>query len=424
MSIASPEIEGSVLSSLIIIGNKNDTRAQDAFLKLSELSFTSLPARDIFKVLSSHFEKGLSFDYTSVFDLLTTQAQQYILTYLDNSYSQSNLTGYINILLDNQELRRRHAIFKECIGIINEPESPVTLVNKLDERLQQLNDNQGKKQDYVQSTEQIIERFLQRDLSDTGIKTKIPGLPDIPNQSLITIAARPGVGKTMFALYLMDEIVNVVKKPALYFNLEMQDYVMLERHALLLGGKGNTQEDVIASKILEIHSKNINYVTRPSITIEEIETCSRLQALKGPLGVIVVDYIGLITSKRKAERNDLQQANIAKRLAALSIDLNCRVIALTQVNRDYKARGIGDRVPYPTDCAESMGTVHSSTWWIGIDRPQIDSNEAEYRGLFQIRCRKNRGKEGLFETNLDFMNGRFFPHQKRFYSNTPITPIA
>jgi len=424
MSISSPEIEGSVLASLVTIGTRNDIQAQEAFLKLSVKSFTALPARDIFTILARHFEQGLDFDFVTVYDLMTTQSQLYFMQFLDAHYSLSNLSQYIDTLLDNQELRRRHDIIGESLNIVSEAKAPSELLRKMDEKLQELNKVTTNQQDYVQTTEQIIERFLQRDESDCGIKTTIHGLPDIPNQSLITIAARPGVGKTMLALYLMDEIVNVVKKPALYFNMEMQDYVLLERHALLLGGKGFTQEDIIASKIIDIHSKNISYVSRAGITIEEIETCSRLQALKSPLSVIVVDYIGLITSKNKSERNDLHQANVAKRLAALSLDLNCRVIALTQVNRDYKNRAIGDRVPYPADCAESMGTVHSSTWWIGIDRPEIDSSDPQWKGLFQIRCRKNRGKEGLFETNLDLFNGRFFPHKQRYSNPCPVVPIS
>ncbi len=426
MSLSSVEIEGCVLASMVHIGNKDDSRIQHMFLKLSIESFSSVASRDLFLVLHKQFTSGLMFDYVTIHDLMNTNSMIFFMDYFDNHASFANLNNYVQLLLDYQELRRRSKILHEALNIGTQSLSPQTLLTNMDNTLHDLNRVTSEQQEYVQSTEQIVDNFLNRDLSDKPIQTTIPGFPPIPNKALITVAARSGVGKTMFALYLMDEILQVTGKSALYFNLEMDDYIMLERHSILLGGKGDNVEDTICDKIVEIHSRNISYVSRPMITIEEIETCSRLQALKSPLAVIVVDYIGLITSKNKSERNDLQQSNIAKRLAALSLDLNCRVIALSQVNRDYKTRAVGDRIPYSTDSAESMGTVHSSTWWIGIDRPEVDNATSEWNGLFQVRCRKNRGKEGLFAVDLDFTNGRFSQYKRSFRPAPPTntSPIA
>src|SRR5690606_33454758 len=104
---------------------------------------------------------------------------------------------------------------------------------------------------------------------------------------------------------------------------------------------------------------NVSLVSEPLMTIDQIETECRLAALRQPLAVIVVDYLGLIRSKSRSERKDLEQGEIAKRLAALSLELNCIVIALSQVNREFKNRPVGDRCPVISDAAESMGSVHS-----------------------------------------------------------------
>jgi replicative DNA helicase len=127
-----------------------------------------------------------------------------------------------------------------------------------------------------------------------------------------------------------------------------------------------------------------------------------------------VDYLGLVGSKSKYDRKDLQQGDIAKRLAALSLELNCVVIALIQVNREFKTRTVGNRCPLTSDAAESMGSVHSSSWWLGIDQPQNDDNSAEYRDLFKVACRKNRGDAGMFEINLTFKNGMFSRYFRAF----------
>lgn len=425
MSIKSPEIEGSVLACLISIGNPLNLKAQNALLKLSLSCFTSVKAKDLYTIISNLFKENKSFEYVCVYDLISSHLEDYLHMYMANHASTANLSGYVDLLIDYQELRRRREILSEALEIEEKKESPSLLIKEMDCCLQQLNRNPVTQETYIKNSVTIAEEFYEKDESkEILIKTNIPNLPPIPNQSLITIAARSGVGKTMFALYMMDEIINGAGKSALYFNLEMAEHVMVQRHAILLGAKGTNAKEQILDKISDISLKNVNYVSRPMITIEEIEVCARMAALKEPLSVIVVDYIGLITSKNKSERNDLQQLNVAKRLATLSLDLNCVVIALTQVNRDFKSRPIGNRCPFTHDAAESMGTVHSSTWWLGIDRPEIDDNEPQWKNVFQIRNRKNRTNGGLFEIDLEFINGRFFDHKPKFFNVLNKTAIA
>lgn len=235
--------------------------------------------------------------------------------------------------------------------------------------------------------------------------------PPLKNNSLITICGRSGVGKTNFGLYLMYKILDCCpEKQAVYFNLEMSPIDLLEREICVQGIPRTKDGDFIDDNIHHLLNRNVEMVSQPVMRIEDIEYISRFYSTQKPIGVIVVDYISLIRSKSKSERNDLEQADIAKRLAGLSIELNCVVIALSQVNREYKNRPVGDRVPYSTDAAESMGTVNSSYWWIGIDRPEIDDPQnREFKGLFQIACRKNRGTGGYFKSDFHFENGVFSP---------------
>src|SRR5690606_33030387 len=81
------------------------------------------------------------------------------------------------------------------------------------------------------------------------------------------------------------------------------------------------------------------------IDIDYIETIAHLQAMEKPLSVIVVDYLGLVTTRNKHEREDLKISDITQRLAALAMNLNCIVIGLSQVNRDSSKRQKDDRCP-------------------------------------------------------------------------------
>jgi replicative DNA helicase len=194
----------------------------------------------------------------------------------------------------------------------------------------------------------------------------------------------------------------------------MHEKNMLDRHSILLGAKGDSPKQRMANVSHILLTRNISLISLPMITIEEIEMYCRVEANRQKLGVVVVDYLGLVTSKTKHSRKDLEQNDIAKRLAALSIELDCIVITLIQVNREYKNRQVGQRCPVPSDAAEAMGSVHSASWWLGIDQPYLDDNEPEYLGLFQVQNRKNRYDSGLFKLEFDFLDGLFLPRTQPF----------
>jgi replicative DNA helicase len=294
--------------------------------------------------------------------------------------------------------------------------SPREALNAISEKLQRLNHCEISQQSVIRAYEAIADDFLNTpDVGSDFIQTSIEGLPEVPNRGLITIAGRSGHGKTFFAIYLMDAIIDKIPgKQSLYFNLEMSETVMLERHAKLLGYSGKNRRETIELALPQLLLKNISLVSVPMITIDEIEAHCRLAALKMPLGVVVVDYLGLIKSRSRSERKDLEQSDIAKRLAAIALSLDCIVIALIQVNREFKNRPVGERCPVVSDSAESMGSVHSSSWWLGIDRPELDSDDPEWRGLYQLRARKNRGESGLFALDFNFVDGMFSFRPKRF----------
>jgi replicative DNA helicase len=202
----------------------------------------------------------------------------------------------------------------------------------------------------------------------------------------------------------------------------MDEVVMLHRHAMILGGTGSTRNEVIKSKLPELLNKNVNLFTVPMITIEEIETHSRLAALRKPINVIVVDYVNLVTMKKRGESNSLDQNEIAKRLAALALDLNCTVIGLLQVNRASNNRPVGERIPQVADAADSMGSVKSATWWIGIDQPQKDDPDPTFRDLYQLACRKNRHGDNFY-IDFDFKNGMFFKRETTFQQYASQKPM-
>lgn len=418
------ELEMRTLACLIHLGDPNHIRVQGAMLKLDRDCFADIDHKILFELIENLFKKGNVFDFVEFITMVPTEQYHLVTQAVKDEYIFTNhLEHDVEKLLSYRALRKQLKILVDAANSSLEAITPEESLIAISDNLQAISSITctGHKP-YKRTGEQILDEIFTHGLiSGRDFPVDIPGLPPVPNEAMITIAGRSGHGKTFFALYLMDKIIEQFPdKQALYFNLEMRDHVLLERLAILNGCKGADQMDTLKRGASKIIAKNLTLVTKAQITIEEIETESRLSAMQKPISVIVVDYLGLIRTKVKHESNHLQQSDIAKRLGSLATDLKCIVLCLIQVNRDIKHRAVSDRCPIPTDSAESMGSVDSSSWWLGINQPQNDSDDDDFRDRFDIECRKSRTESGLFKVNLRFKGGMFSKWQRPFCSK----PIA
>lgn len=422
------EIEMRTIAALIHLGDPNNLRVQNAMLRLDRDCFTDMDHRILFELVQELFAKGNAFDFVEFISIVPTEQYHLIHEAVKDEYCfVNNLEHDVEKLLAYRSWRKQLKILVDTVNSSMEQTLPEEALVVIRDQLQALSKtNSTNTASIVRTYETIADDFLSEDEGDNSeFVVDIPELPPIPNRALITIAGRSGHGKTFFALYLMDKIIDVhPDKQTLYFNLEMHERIMMERHARLLGIHGDSRREVIKNGISVLMPKNVSLISEPMITIEQIETEARLASLRQPLAVIVVDYLGLVSSKSKYESKHSQQNDISKRLAALSIELDCVVICLIQVNREFKIRPVGDRCPLTTDAAESMGSVHSSSWWIGIDQPQNDDDSGEYQDLFMVACRKNRGDSGQFKLNLKFKYGMFSKYSGPFSSARRTEPTG
>lgn len=414
------EIEIRVIAALTHIGDPLDLKVQQAMLLLDEQCFHNGDNRQLFCIIRDLFLNSQEFSFVTFMSLVPDELYNLVHNLVSEQYiNTSYLPTDVNKLIQYRGLRNQLRILVDATNHGLDALTPEAALTVISEELQKITQSTSTtRKAYLRSYETIADDFLSADyVENSEFKVDIEGLPPVPEQAMITIAGRSGHGKTFLALYLMDKIIDAKPgKQSLYFNLEMHERVMMDRHAILVGAKGDNRRDRIKNVVHKLLPKNVSLISEPMITIEEIETECRLAALRQPLAVIVVDYLGLIRTKVKGDRHDLDQVTIAKRLAALTLELDCNLILLTQVNRDFKSRPIGDRCPRTEDAAESMGSVHSSFWWIGIDQPQADTDDPEWANMFILQNRKNRGEGGLFKIIMKFQGGRFYKWQKPFCS--------
>jgi replicative DNA helicase len=240
-------------------------------------------------------------------------------------------------------------------------------------------------------------------------------------KSLIIIAAGASVGKTGFSIYLLDCIARAHPgSESLFFSIEMEYDQIWMRHVGICAGKQfdkltNDERLAAIAKTLEVPMKIYDTaLCRATSDIDFILTTARLRAMEKPISVIVVDYLGLVQNKGNFERNDLKQSDITSKLAQLAIELNCIVIALSQINRGASNRGAEDRCPWPHDAADSSGGHRSSSLWLGVDRPELYQDDPCYRNQFVVKCRKNRFGN-TFDLIFAFNEGTFAEVQSGWF---------
>jgi len=417
-----PESELGIIGALIINGDYQSHDIQKAMLRLQEDFFYNPVRRELFRIIKKCFESKQYFDFSALSDVIKDKdIYDCMMHALSGSYfTETRVEHEIESLQQSYELRQQLKImidtYKKCQEEILIKEAS----NILQCGIEKIGDIKLKSVKSGSTYEEIAESYLNGDFKDSEtVKIDINSFGEIRNASLITIAGGSGVGKTYFGVYLMQSISTYQPdKQTLFFSLEMARNEIWERHLSILYGSDfskltKTEQIEAISLGMRAHHKIYD---EPRIDIEYIETVCCIEAMRKPVSVIVVDYIGLVTSKQKHEREDLRISDITQRLTALAMKLKCIVIALTQTNRDASKRTKDDRCPYPSDVADSVGSVRSSSLWIGIDRPELYDDDFSKKNIFIAKCRKNRRGDN-FEAYFYFNGGIFVECEKPFLFN-------
>lgn len=420
------EIEQRVLETLMTIAINTDIRIQKSMLKLHSDCFYNPDNAQIFAMIRNCFNKQEDFSFTDILGLVPKDDNSLYLALLgivSNNrqlfMSDKTLESDIEKLLTLSIVRRQVRLAEQAAEEASKCRDAFEAQNILIDKVTEISNLVYRQSKHGVSNSELAEAFYDGTLSnDLILPTTCSSLNQalgggVMSKSLITIAAGAGVGKTGFAIYLMDAIArNQPDQHSLFFSLEMEAKHIWMRHVGIRAGKQfdvlNKEERLNAiSSCLELPVSIYDSAScRAANDIDFILTTARLKAMEKPISVIVVDYLGLVQNKGLFERNDLKQSDITTKLANLALELNCVVIALSQINRSAASRAKDDQCPYPSDAADSSGSHRSSTLWLGVDRPELYQDDPCYRNQFVVKCRKNRFG-GTFDLNFAFNEGTF-----------------
>ena len=254
----------------------------------------------------------------------------------------------------------------------------------------------------VQETTQLIEKSI----SNKGQVNGTPsGYIDLDNlltgfhsSELIILAARPGVGKTAFALNIISNVVLQSKMPALFFSLEMPSTQIMMR---LLAIDAMVPLSKIRTGFLSQDEVRKLYVSADrfsksqlimddtsGISISEIRAKARqIKQKNNSLGIIVIDYLQLIESTSRIERH-LQIGEISRGLKILARELECPVLALSQLSRAVESRS--GQKPMLSDLRESGSIEQDADVVMFISREEMYNKDTENKGQAVIDVAKQR----------------------------------
>lgn len=231
----------------------------------------------------------------------------------------------------------------------------------------------------------------------TTTSTKTAGLQP---SDLIIVAARPSMGKTTFAMNLVENAAMLQDKPVLIFSLEMPSEQIMMRSLASLSRVDQTRirtgqlddEDwarISGTMGILLEKRNIYIDDSSGLTPTEVRSRARRIAREhGGIGLIMIDYLQLMRVPSLSDNRTLEIAEISRSLKALAKELQVPVVALSQLNRSLEQRA--DKRPVNSDLRESGSIEQDADLIMFIYRDEVYHENSDLKGIAEIIIGKQR----------------------------------
>ena len=328
----------------------------------------------------------------------------------------SNVKYYANIVKEKSVMRQLIKASNEIINLGYDASTDVQeILDKAEKNIFDI--SQEKSGDDIQpinvvlqDTFEMIEKLCTDKSEVTGITTgfadlnkKINGLQ---RTDLILLAARPAMGKTAFSLNLVQNAALKGDASVAVFSLEMSKEQLVQRmlsaqsnvelSKIKTGNLGESDWPRIIDGMAVLSEANIFIDDTPGIKISEIRSkCRRLKIEKG-LDLILIDYLQLMEGEGKNENRQQEIAKISRSLKILAKELDCPVVALSQLSRSPELRK--DHRPILSDLRESGSIEQDADIVMFLYRDEYYHDDSEKKNIGEVIIAKNRhGETGNVE---------------------------
>lgn len=259
----------------------------------------------------------------------------------------------------------------------------------------------------------------------TGFKDLDNILAGFQRSDLVILAARPSMGKTALALNLAHNVAVKAGMPVVMFSLEMSKEQLVDRLLaaeagvdawnLRTGNLTDTDFEKIGQAMGTLSEAPMFIDDSPGLTVSDLRTKARREAHKRELGLIVVDYLQLMSggSRFSGEGNRVQEiSEISRGLKNIARELNVPILALSQLSRSVESRS--PQIPQLADLRESGSIEQDADVVAFIYREDYYNPETDRRSIVDLFIKKHRnGPTGHIELFFDKEKQRFKSLDKR-----------
>ncbi|HIS11619.1 MAG TPA: replicative DNA helicase [Candidatus Onthocola stercoravium] len=385
--------------------------------------------RHIFNAIKNLHDNKIPIDITTIKNELDKDKKlnsvglDYLSEVIDSVVTSANLDFYIKIVKDYAVRRNLIETATDIINNTYDDEDVTSLLDNAEKNI--LNVVRARTvgdfvpiQEILRRAQAKLEELAKNKRTITGLETGFPDFDRITTGlqggEMIILAARPGMGKTALALNMASYAAMHTKKAVAIFNLEMSADMLINRMIASIGQidsyklqTGNMQEKDwkrYNEAMSQLADTNIYIEDNAGVTAQEIRAkCRRLANSETGLGLVVIDYLQLVSSgNRRVESRQVEVSEISRALKTMALELDVPVIALSQLSRSAEKRESNQ--PMLADLRESGSLEQDADMVLFINRKDYYEKAKDFNQKIvpaELIIAKHR-KGGLGTVNLLF----------------------
>jgi len=422
---AEQAVLGSMLTTKEAVSKSMQWLTADHFYKTSH--------ERIFACMVDLFEKGEPVDAISVVNKLKKKKELesvggafYITGLAESVPTTANVEHYSKIVLEKHLLRTlikvSHDVSKDAFEdsqdvdqILDSAESAIFNISE-----KRLRGGFKHIDPILHHAFEELDKIASKPGSVTGVPSGLMDLDDMTSGfhpgELIIVAGRPGMGKTALALSMGRNAAVLEKTGVGMFSLEMANHQLAMR---LLCAEGRVDSHLVRTgKLPKTQWKNLSIAVgslaeapiylddTPGMSVLEVRAKARRLKAEKDVGLIIVDYLQLMTGPKGSESRQQEISQISRSLKNLAKEIDLPVIGLSQLSRAVESRS--DRRPQLSDLRESGAIEQDADLVIFLYRPWVYTQEDDDRGKAEIIVAKQRnGPTGIIEATFIDRFARF-----------------
>ena len=413
----SVEAEQSVLGGLLLDNSAWDRIAD----MINDDDFYRFDHRIIWQHITRLIGLARPADVVTVYESLTTAGKAeesgglaYLNALAHNTPSAANIRRYAEIVRERSMLRKLVSVADDIASAAFNPQGKEArqILDEAESRVFQIAQEgaRGGKgfQDIQPLLAQVVERIdelyhREGDSEVTGVPT---GFVDLDRMTsgfqpgdLIIVAGRPSMGKTSLSMNIGEHVAIEQGLPVAVFSMEMGavqlamrmvgSVGMLDQHRMRTGKLTEEDWPRLTHAVQKVQEAQIYIDESPGLTAMEVRArARRLSRQCGQLGMIIIDYLQLMSGSSGSENRATEISEISRALKGLARELNCPLVALSQLNRSLEQRP--NKRPVMSDLRESGAIEQDADLILFIYRDEVYNPDSPDKGTAELIIGKQR----------------------------------